>query len=61
MDFGVTQDLASIEFSLILVFLSLCIQIYAFSYFKKDPELTRFSLLLGFFIFFMLLMINTSS
>ena len=61
VEFGIVQDLAAIEFSLILVFLSLCIQLYAFVYFKKDPELTRFSLLLGFFIFFMLLMINTAS
>lgn len=54
-------DSSTVEFSLILLFLSFIIQIYALNYFKKDPELSRFSLLLGLFIFFMLLMIHTTS
>ena len=61
VDFTVLMDVAATEFSMVLLFLSICIQFYAFAYFKKDPDLARFSLLLAFFIFFMLLMINTSS
>lgn len=54
-------DPATLEFSMVLLMLSFTIQVYAFNYFKKDPELPRFCLLLGLFIFFMLFMISTTS
>jgi NADH:ubiquinone oxidoreductase subunit 5 (subunit L)/multisubunit Na+/H+ antiporter MnhA subunit len=49
------------EFSMLLLALALVINLYASHYFKKDPEMGRFSVLLFFFCFFMLLMINTTS
>lgn len=55
------MDPATLEFSALLLFLSAVIQAYALRYFKKDPELARFSLLLGLFIFFMFFMIVTTS
>jgi NADH-quinone oxidoreductase subunit L len=49
------------EFSFILIFLAMLIHVYSFFYFKKDPDFSRFTLLIGFFLFFMLLLINTGS
>lgn len=54
-------DPATLEFSMVLLMLSLVIQVYAVSYFRKDPEFARFSILLGLFILFMLTMISTTS
>lgn len=61
VNFSILEDPYTVEFSAILLFLGLLIQWYSYFYFKKDPDLSRFSLLLGFFISFMLLMINTLS
>jgi NADH:ubiquinone oxidoreductase subunit 5 (subunit L)/multisubunit Na+/H+ antiporter MnhA subunit len=49
------------DFSVLLLFLTIIIHFYSYVYFKKDPELGRFSILLGLFVFSMLLMINSTS
>ena len=49
------------DFSTLLLFLTIIIHFYSYVYFKKDPELGRFSILLGLFVFSMLLMINSTS
>ena len=49
------------DFSTLLLFLTIIIHFYSYTYFKKDPELGRFSVLLGLFVFSMLLMINATS
>ena len=49
------------DFSTLLLFLTILIHFYSYVYFKKDPELGRFSILLGLFVFSMLLMINSTS
>lgn len=49
------------DFSTLLLFLTIIIHFYSYVYFKKDPELGRFSVLLGLFVFSMLLMINSTS
>lgn len=49
------------DFSTLLLFLTIIIHFYSYIYFKKDPELGRFSILLGLFVFSMLLMINSTS
>jgi len=59
--FTLTSNFYSNEFSFILVFLALIIHIYSFFYFKKDPDFSRFTVLISFFLFFMLLLINTGS
>lgn len=51
----------NLEFSIILLFLGMIIHYFSYYYFQKDPDFVRFSLLLGFFILFMLLLINTNS
>jgi len=51
----------NLEFSLLLLFLGALIHYFSYYYFQKDPDFVRFSILLGFFILFMLLLINTSS
>lgn len=61
VSFGLNSGLHGNEFSFVLLFLAALIQGYAFNYFKKDPDSPRFSLLLSLFVFFMLLMINTTS
>lgn len=61
VQFTALLDPATLEFSMVLLMLSLVIQVYAFNYFKKDPEFPRFCILLGLFIFFMLTMIATTS
>ena len=59
--FTLTSNFYSNEFSFILIFLALTIHLYSFFYFKKDPDFSRFTVLIGFFLFFMLLLINTGS
>lgn len=59
--FSLIFNTFTIEFSLLLLILGFLIHIYSYFYFAKDPDFSRFSVLLGFFIFFMLLLINTDS
>lgn len=59
--YSVEYNYLTADFSLLLLFLTLNIHVYSYIYFKKDPELSRFALLLGFFVFSMLLMINSTS
>ena len=51
----------NLEFSFILFFLTINIHLYSFNYFKKEVETFRFLNLIGFFLFFMFLLINTNS
>jgi len=50
-----------IDFSIILVVLGLTILSYAFFYFRGEPALSKFILLLTLFLFFMLLLVAASS
>lgn len=59
--FNISSNVYTNEFSFILILLALIIHFYSFFYFKKDPDFARFTLLIGFFLFFMLLLINTGS
>lgn len=59
--FSLDLNYYNLEFSFILFFLALNIHLYSFHYFKKEVEFFRFSNLIGFFLFFMFLLINTTS
>ena len=59
--FSISNNTYTNEFSFILILLALIIHFYSFFYFKKDPDFARFTILIGFFLFFMLLLINTGS
>jgi len=59
--FSISNNAYTNEFSFILILLALIIHFYSFFYFKKDPDFARFTILIGFFLFFMLLLINTGS